>query len=202
MMHRKTNHTFWGFAMFLTIGFLIVPMFSLAQDKVGHGMQEKSEIRKSAITSGKCPMCKMCRSMEHCTKTMAHLKNILVEAKSAAETEGAKTTLVKINEALELMARQCKHMEKKMMKMNGKKCPMCGKMMGRRKIINTRCPIMGTKLDPDKVPQDLTREWNGQKIGFCCAGCPQKWDKLSDEERQKKLEAAIDDSKEKELNTD
>ena len=53
--------------------------------------------------------------------------------------------------------------------------------------VNNVCPIMGTKIDPAKVPENLTRTWKGQKVGFCCAGCPVTWDKLSDTDKDAKL---------------
>lgn len=55
-------------------------------------------------------------------------------------------------------------------------------------VINSNCPIMGSKIDPDNVPEKLTREFEGEKIGFCCAGCPKQWDNLSDQEKRAKLE--------------
>jgi hypothetical protein len=54
---------------------------------------------------------------------------------------------------------------------------------------NDHCPIMGTPIDPAKVPEGLTREFKGQKVAFCCAGCPAAWDKLSDAEKEAKLDA-------------
>lgn len=54
-------------------------------------------------------------------------------------------------------------------------------------VSNSRCPIMGSKLPPN-VPDSLTREFNGQKIGFCCGGCPLAWDKLSEAEKQAALD--------------
>jgi len=55
-------------------------------------------------------------------------------------------------------------------------------------VVNTVCPVMGNKLsDPKAVPAKLVREYKGKKIGFCCAGCPGKWDKLSDAEKDAKL---------------
>jgi hypothetical protein len=57
-------------------------------------------------------------------------------------------------------------------------------------IANTRCPIMGGKLDPANVPSTLTRQYKSQTIGFCCGSCPSAWDKLSDAEKDKKLEAS------------
>ena len=67
----------------------------------------------------------------------------------------------------------------------------CQKAMSAKgKIVNALCPIMGTKLDPSKVPAGLTRAYNGAKVGFCCGGCPAAWDKLTDQQRQEKLAKA------------
>lgn len=97
-----------------------------------------------------------------------------------------------------------KAMKQKMKKMHEKMGRMCGGMMMQCKaamkaagsekgaVVNDHCPIMGTKLDKDKVPEKLTRTFKGKTVGFCCGGCPAKWDKLSDEEKQKKLDAATD----------
>lgn len=52
---------------------------------------------------------------------------------------------------------------------------------------NVTCPIMGSKIDPAKVPASLVREYKGKKIAFCCGGCPAQWDKLSDAEKDAKL---------------
>jgi hypothetical protein len=59
------------------------------------------------------------------------------------------------------------------------------------KVVNTICPIEGGAVDPNKVPDSLTREFKGQKVGFCCAGCPAKWDALSDAEKEAKLKAVM-----------
>lgn len=54
-------------------------------------------------------------------------------------------------------------------------------------VANTKCPIM---LSPvSNPPPDLTRRYKGLTIGFCCGGCPDAWDKLSDVERDQKLAA-------------
>ncbi|MFP3938016.1 MAG: hypothetical protein ACLFVW_06705 [Phycisphaerae bacterium] len=55
-------------------------------------------------------------------------------------------------------------------------------------VVNDRCPIMGSSIDPGNVPEELTREYKGRKIGFCCGGCPRAWDRLSDEQKQAKLD--------------
>jgi hypothetical protein len=58
------------------------------------------------------------------------------------------------------------------------------------KVVNTRCPIMGGVVDPNKAPASLTREFKDQKVGFCCGMCPAQWDKLSDDEKEAKLKTA------------
>jgi hypothetical protein len=58
-----------------------------------------------------------------------------------------------------------------------------------RDLANSRCPIMGSAINPDSVAANLTRDYKGQKIGFCCAGCPSAWDKLTDAEKQVKFSA-------------
>ena len=55
---------------------------------------------------------------------------------------------------------------------------------------NVRCPIMtGSVIDPENVPADLIREFDGKKVAFCCAGCPAAWDRLTHDEKQEKLAA-------------
>ena len=81
----------------------------------------------------------------------------------------------------------------------GMKCPVCGKMICAKKdmVCNSLCPMTGNKIDPEKVPTELTRMWKGKKVGFCCAGCPAQWDKLSDKQKQKKLDAAMEPAEDK-----
>ncbi len=52
---------------------------------------------------------------------------------------------------------------------------------------NTRCPIMGSSINPDKVAKNLRRDYKGQKVAFCCGGCPATWDKLTNAEKDVKL---------------
>jgi hypothetical protein len=52
---------------------------------------------------------------------------------------------------------------------------------------NTKCPIMGSPINPEKVSDNLIRDYKGQKVAFCCGGCPATWDKLSDAEKESKL---------------
>ncbi len=52
---------------------------------------------------------------------------------------------------------------------------------------NNRCLIMGSPINPEKVTKNLIRDYKGQKVAFCCAGCPSTWDKLTDTQKQAKL---------------
>ena len=54
-------------------------------------------------------------------------------------------------------------------------------------VVNATCPIMGNAIDPSKVPDSLYRTYKKQGVGFCCGGCPQKWDALSDSDKASKL---------------
>ncbi len=55
------------------------------------------------------------------------------------------------------------------------------------KFANVRCPLMGSPINPDKVTKNLIRDYKGEKIAFCCAGCPAAWDKFSDTTKAAKL---------------
>ena len=52
---------------------------------------------------------------------------------------------------------------------------------------NNRCPIMGSPINPNRISKNLIRDYKGQKVAFCCAGCPSTWDKLTDAQKQAKL---------------
>jgi len=57
-------------------------------------------------------------------------------------------------------------------------------------VVNTKCPITGEALSPDGVAENLTRDYKGQKIGFCCDGCPAEWEKLTDAAKDAELAKA------------
>ena len=65
----------------------------------------------------------------------------------------------------------------------------------RLKVVNAYCPVAGTHPVDESgnkmTTADLTREWNGQRVGFCCDGCPPFWDEMTDAERREKLDAAL-----------
>ena len=62
-----------------------------------------------------------------------------------------------------------------------------GEAGGSAAIVNTKCPMMPTRDVP--ADTELTRTFQGKTVGFCCAGCPAKWDALSDEEKATRLAA-------------
>ena len=76
------------------------------------------------------------------------------------------------------------------------KCPLCGKTMAAQpKVVNSTCPIMGGKVDRYSVPDNLTRQFEGKNVGFCCANCPAAWDKLSKADKEAKLKAITTEEK-------
>lgn len=76
-----------------------------------------------------------------------------------------------------------------------KKAPPPGKTEGtteaKSEYANFKCPIMGGAIEADKVTKDLTREWKGLKVAFCCPACPGPWDKLTDAEKAAKLKPVL-----------
>jgi hypothetical protein len=55
---------------------------------------------------------------------------------------------------------------------------------------NVTCPVMGSPIDPKKVTPALVRAHRGEKVAFCCGGCPAAWDRLTDKQKDAKLAAA------------
>jgi len=119
-------------------------------------------------------------SAKHHSMKKMHMKKLgealkaIDKAVKALEAGNKEKALVELAEAQKLVLACHKAMSE-----------MC-----KGKIVNARCPIMGTKLDPSKVTASLTRTYNGKKIGFCCAGCPGAWDKLNNQQKLEKLDKA------------
>ena len=61
-------------------------------------------------------------------------------------------------------------------------------------FVNDRCPIMGGKFNPEKISAELTRMHGEQKVGFCCAGCPAQWDRLTEAQKIARLKKVAADS--------
>jgi len=52
---------------------------------------------------------------------------------------------------------------------------------------NLSCPILGSPIQPNKVDEHLMRDYGGRKIAFCSPKCPDEWDKLTETQKQTKL---------------
>ena len=138
---------------------------------------------------GAGPMCKGCKEAggmcEACkAKHAARLEKLsaavkaIESARSAVESGDKETALARIDEA------------HKLVKAIHEEAAARHQGMHAAKFVNSRCPIMGTAIDAAKVPESLIREYKGGKVAFCCGGCPAAWDKLSDAEKEAKLEKA------------
>ncbi len=46
-------------------------------------------------------------------------------------------------------------------------------------MVNTACPFSGQPVGAG-APE---AQWNGDTVGFCCAGCAMRWDGWSDERK-------------------
>lgn len=55
--------------------------------------------------------------------------------------------------------------------------------------VNNKCPIMGGAINKDKLTPELTTQFKGQTVAFCCSACPAQWNKLTDAQKQAKLDA-------------
>ncbi|MFN5314364.1 MAG: hypothetical protein ACK5FF_07915, partial [Planctomyces sp.] len=53
--------------------------------------------------------------------------------------------------------------------------------------VNAKGPIMGGDINAPDLTAELVKEWNGQKVGFCCPPCLEEWDELSDEQKAERL---------------
>lgn len=180
-------------AVFVAAALLFVPLVGLAEND----HNDHSATAQPAATTQPAEGKKHEMAAEHLA-TMAKLQALLAEAKQAADSKDIETAAKKIAEAQVLLEKQHQAMHKHMKAMGADcgdkpagQCPMCqATPQASDKIVNTRCPMMGSTLKLEKVTEKLTREFKGRKIGFCCGGCPAAWDSLSDEQKETKLKKA------------
>jgi len=119
---------------------------------------------------------KGCTQLEReCLSHLSAALKAIDAASQAVETGDKKTTLAKLVEARKFVVASREAIEKRL-------TPT---------FINVKCPMMGTPIDPAKVPAKLTRLYKGKSVAFCCPGCPQAWDKLPDGEKPAKLVKVI-----------
>jgi hypothetical protein len=112
--------------------------------------------------------------------SVERLEVSLQKARAAAESGDAKSALAELTKAQDSLTAVRKHLQA---------CPM---VAAAKKPANSVCPIMGGKIDADKVSPELTRTFEGKTVAFCCGGCPAKWDQLSDEQKRAKLAPHVD----------
>lgn len=155
----------FGSGVVLIAALLSIPVFAQDQHR-GHKMH------MAATTAPAQAKCHSMREMH--MKKLTQAIEAIDKAVKEVEAGNKDKALVELAEAKKLVLACHKAMSE----------------MGKGKIVNALCPIMGTKLDPGKVTASLTRVYNGKKIGFCCAGCPSTWDKLNNQQKQEKLDAA------------
>lgn len=105
-------------------------------------------------------------------QALADLETVLHSARQSADAGDAKAAAAELAKAQQVLA-------------NLKKaCPL----VQPDKPAETRCPILGGEIKSDQVKPELTRQFKGQTIAFCCAGCPDQWDRLDDAQKQSKLD--------------
>lgn len=167
----------------LAIGALLAlpPVWAAAAGCGGCGGCGSSPRVATSAVSTAAPACPVCQVKSSQKKHVTAALEALGAAKKAADAGDAKTASAQIAKAQTHLGLVQKEITEK--------CSLCAADDG--KIVNVRCPIMGSKVNPDKISSKLIREFEGQKVGFCCGGCPAAWDKLSDAARDEKLRAVL-----------
>jgi hypothetical protein len=165
-----------GVSIIVALGFIAVKATEHDMSKPG-GMIKAGDMSKPAkvCTMKDMQECTM-KCMANCEKNMkdipaaiASLDNA-VKAIDAGNTAEAKMEIEKANKML------------KDMLIAQKKC------MEKMPTVNDACPITGKKIDMMNTPEKLTILYKGKKVGFCCPACPAEWEKLTDAEKDAKLE--------------
>jgi uncharacterized protein (DUF305 family) len=125
-------------------------------------------------------------AMQQMSGQLAAAAAAVEAAQKALATSDAKTAAAELDKAKKALADA------------QQACKTCCAQMGMAttqpvatvKCVNSKCPILGAAINPDKVPSVLTRMYKDQTVGFCCGGCPETWDKLTDAEKDAKLAKA------------
>lgn len=142
--------------------------YALAQTMAGtvqHGQMAKMNMKQSSIIAGTLSLEKI------------HTENLPIvilsidKATKAIESGDKKTALAELHKAQKMLI-------------------TIHEALGthvKPQFANNRCPIMGSPINLEKVASNLIRDYKGQKVAFCCAGCPSTWDKLTGAQKQAKL---------------
>jgi len=143
---------------------VVVGAVCIAATGVGHALAQVGA-QQSAMSKNATSLEKL--HAEHLPIVMASVK----KAVEAVESGDKKAALIELRKAQMLLT--IIHSD-------------LGKHI-KPQFANNRCPIMNSPIKTEKVTKNLIRDYKGQKIAFCCAGCPAAWDKLSNVQKQAKL---------------
>jgi len=143
---------------------VVVGAVCIAATGVGHALAQVGA-HQSAVSKNATSLEKL--HAEHLPVVMASVK----KAAEAVESGDKKAALIELRKAQ--MVLTIIHSD-------------LGKHI-KPQFANNRCPIMNSPIKTEKVAKSLIRDYKGQKIAFCCAGCPAAWDKLSEARKQAKL---------------
>lgn len=135
-----------------------------AKAETGHGNHGKMDMKTPMEAK---PECLEKMHSGHITMVSQSIEKAI----KAIEAGDKKTALAELNKAKKMLAAVKDGIGKHV----------------KPKFANARCPIMDSPINPDKVTKNLIREYKGQKIAFCCGGCPAAWDKLTNAEKDAKL---------------
>jgi len=164
-MNRKTLATVVVIGAVAMVGTILPRALAQAGHGTGHsgnmgGMNMKQHAKADVLSLG-----------EIHSKHVPMVVMSIDKAKKALASGDKRTVLAELNKAQEMLmtihAALGKHVKPQ--------------------FANSLCPIMSSPINPETVTKNLIRNYKGQKVAFCCAGCPSTWDKLTDAQKQAKL---------------
>jgi hypothetical protein len=165
-MSKTRLVTIVGIISIVAIVAVSIPLAS-AKAETGREQHGKMDMKKHMVAE---PL-----SLEKIHSTnLPMVSQSIVKAIKAVEAGNKETALAELHKAQQMLAAIKEDI---------------GKYV-KPKFANVRCPVMGSPINPDKVAKNLIRDYKGQKIAFCCGGCPVTWDKLTDAEKDSKLAKA------------
>lgn len=138
--------------------------------------QEKTETAKRATRYKMSQYIKDC--VKWCSTNDKDIDAVMMALNSASEAIDAGDTAAakqKLDEAKQFL---------QTVKKSNQQC------IEKAPVANAKCPMSGKTIARADVPAEWTRMYKGRKIGFCGAACPAAWGKLSDAEKNEKLEKA------------
>ncbi|MHC4637389.1 MAG: hypothetical protein ACYTBP_10845 [Planctomycetota bacterium] len=162
-MSKTRLVTIVGIISIAAIAAISIPLAS-AKAEGGHGNHGKRDMKKHMVAK---PL-----SLEKIHSTnLPMVSQSIGKAIKALEAGNKETALAELHKAQKTLAEINKGIAKHV----------------KPKFANVRCPIMGSPINPEKVAKNLIRDYKGQKVAFCCGGCPATWDKLTNAEKEAKL---------------